>query len=127
MQAVDFSDNLKLFQSSHSFNSSPILDKGTSIINSFIELDYLTMSSSGLKFTNAGIEYMMKKYAEFLANGGDTWDYGPMTSYKIQTKNAGHNINMQFTSSNLDVKMNDDDIDYNNISFKDKAPGDMEI
>lgn len=127
MQTFDSCENLNLFQSSHKINTSPILDKNLSIINSFIELDYMQVSPSGLKFTNSGIEYMMKKHKEFLQNGGANLDFGPMASYKIQAKNPTPNINMKLNQNNSINISIDEEVDYNNINFKDKAPGDFLI
>ena len=129
MQAtVDFGDKLNLFQSSHSFNTNPILDKSISLINTFLELDYLTVTASGLTFTNAGIEYMNKKYQEFLENGGNDWDFGCMASYKLKTSDKSNNTSFIFQHNNMRINISDDDaVDYNNIKFKEKAPGDVMI
>lgn len=121
MQALESYDHLNLFQSSHQFNSSPVLDKGISLINSMIELDYITHGNNGLEFTDAGIKYMIKKWSEYkamMANSNVDFSVAfALNGSKLDNKKAGHHMLNEFKTENLLISENDE-VDYNHAVFK---------
>jgi len=122
MQALESYDNLDLFQSSHRFNSSPVLDQGISLINSMVELNYITYGNNGLEFTDAGIKYMLKKWDEFqaiTANSNVDFSFAfDLNGIDPNEKKAGHHMLNEFKTKNLLIDGHDDEVNYNNVQFK---------
>lgn len=122
MQALDSDLSLPLFQSSHVINTNPILDKNIQLINSMLELNYIKHGSEGLQFTNAGIEYMMKKFQEFCSNI-EKQNIDLTIVYALNGSNPHkrkHGVNMlkEFKKNNLLIPNDSDDVNYNNVTFK---------
>lgn len=121
MQALESYDNLDLFQSSHRFNSSPVLDKGISLINNMLELNYITHGNNGLEFTDAGIKYMIKKWDEYkvmMANSDIDFSFAfALNGSDPESKKSGHHMLNEFKTKNLLIGENDE-VDYNHVHFK---------
>jgi hypothetical protein len=120
MQTQQFNsdDQLNLFQSSHRFNSSPVLDKGISLINNMIELDYIKFGNDGLQFTDSGIEYMLNKWNEFSTNGANIDLSMAFALSGAKQAKPAHNMLKEFKHANLIIDINVDEVDYNNATFK---------
>ena len=122
MQALESYDNLDLFQSSHRFNSSPVLDKGISLINSMVELDYITYGNKGLEFTDAGIKYMLKKWDDdkaVMTNSNVDFSFAyALNGSDPNGKKSGHHMLNEFKTKNLMIDVQNDEVDYNNAVFK---------
>jgi hypothetical protein len=130
MAALESDCSLPLFQSSHSLHSNPTFDENVQMINNMIELNYITSGSEGLRFTNAGIEYMMKKFREFRDNMDshnvdDTMVYA-LSGSKPHDKKQGKDMLKEFKTSNLLIQNESDEVDYNNMRFKKKAQDALE-
>ena len=129
MQALSSDYSLPLFQSSHAIHTNPCLDEGIQIINNMVELNYITYGSQGLQFTNAGIEYMMKKFQEFCdTTEGQNIDLG--VAYALNGNNPnkrkhGLNVPKEFMTSNLLIFTDDNKVDYNNVVLR-KCQDEME-
>lgn len=122
MQQLQLSESLPLFQSTHNINSSPVLDRGISIINNMIELDYIKFGSKGLEFTNAGIDYMNRKFNEFQNDfSNKDIDFGDFNGI-VNTKSSkvGHNMLKDFKSSTLLISTECNEVDYNDIVLNKK-------
>lgn len=121
MQALESYENLNLFQSSHRFNSSSVLDKGISLINNMLELDYITCGNKGLEFTDAGIKYMLKKWDDDKAmttNSNVDFSFAyALNGSDANAKKSGHHMLNEFKTKNLLIGENDE-VDYNNAVFK---------
>lgn len=63
---IEYACNLPFLQPCELEQTPHVLQKGISIINSMIELEYIVATESGLQFTNSGINYMINKYGEFM-------------------------------------------------------------
>ena len=122
MQALESDYSLPLFQSSHALHSSPALDKGIQVINNMVELNYIKYGSEGLQFTNAGIDYMMKKFQEFRNTmEGQNIDLGvayALNGSDPHEKKHGINMLKEFKTHNLLIPNGDNEVDYNNVIFK---------
>ena len=122
MQSLPFleaDDELPLMQSSHQIHSNPSLDKGLQLINTMIELDYIKYDD-GLKFTSAGIEYMMKKWNEFNNSlAGKDINFGDFTGLVQQTSKATSGITEtdKFMKDNLLLGDMDEGPDYNDPRY----------
>lgn len=97
-------DNLPLFQSSHSLDSNPVLDRGLQQINNMIELNYIKYDN-GLTLTNSGIEYMLRNHDTFYKNLNPDVDFGELTEMIEEMKSSyskgGFNIPKRFAEQNL--------------------------
>ena len=119
MQALESFDNLSLFQSSHRFNSSPVLDKAISLLNHMIELDYIAYGANGFELTNSGIKYMINQWEkdQQMVESSKNFSFAyALNGTDPNNKKSGHRIIQDFQSSNL-LFAEDDEADYNNMVF----------
>lgn len=130
MASTNFSLNetsLDLFQKPTDATIHPGLQKGMQIINSMIELEYMT---SELNFTTAGIDYMFRLHREFIKNiDGKDIDFSLWPAayqLKEEAKKRGLNVTLvteQFKYDNAKYDLGENEVNYNDMKFKKKAPG----
>lgn len=114
--------SLPLFQSTHKNDIPNSLKKSLILINNMIELHYIEYNNSELRFTNAGIKYMERKYKQFCDNiQGKNIDFGPFQNLIQQLSNSTfeNNTGLKFDKKNFLINY-DSEPNYNNINFTSK-------
>ena len=126
---VDDDCSLKAF-GCFDHHDNPLMKQVTSYMNHMIELNYIKCDLSGMKFTQAGLDYMWSKQKDFIDHNLDKLDFsnfpqaqGLINQLKDAENKGKSNINTieKFQKTNLLV--NDpleNEIDCNEMKFKEK-------
>jgi len=116
---------LDLFQSCDQFDVPNNLKKIINNINAMIELEYIDLKGMEPRFTNTGLNYMIRKHDEFMSILSDLDQdelysmpqYGPIAQQLIKDyQNKTRDTAMEFDLKNMKIET-DEGPDYNNHWF----------
>lgn len=112
--------DMPLFQNSMDIELGPFKIK-MNFINSMMELNYLKPDVGGIRFTDPGIEYMMRCHKEFvdIVNSMPANDVpAELQQLRQQTAVTKDTVD-RFNRQNTLIQLNDGySVDYNKIRFK---------
>lgn len=137
MQSTLSNDDMPLFQNCHQFDGlTNTLKKDIQMMNNMIEIGYIENTMYGLRFTNSGLQYMLKKHDDFINNVNNVdqskLDFNVfagviqlMLDSSSRSNGPGNDIGTGIIKNYFNID-NCDEVDYNNITFNKKADGDLE-